>query len=110
MVELLVREDRPLSELIGELPKYVVVKRKVPLPGERKASVMTRVEETLTATSDSVLTLDGVKAFYPEGWLLVRPSGTEPICRIFAESRTADVAARLADRGQQLVNEAVAAL
>jgi phosphomannomutase / phosphoglucomutase len=110
LIELLVRTDRPLSELVNGLPKYVVVKQKVPLPPEVKAAVMEEAQRRLTAETDRVITIDGIKAFFPEGWLLVRPSGTEPICRVFAESRTADGATKLIEHGKGLVNELVASV
>ncbi|HKV90893.1 MAG TPA: hypothetical protein VJQ43_06865, partial [Thermoplasmata archaeon] len=50
---------------------------------------------------------DGVKAFYPDGWLLVRPSGTEPICRVYAEGRDPARAEALRDHGVGLVQGAV---
>ena len=47
---------------------------------------------------DRVDTTDGVKVYTSEGWVLVRPSGTEPIFRVYAESKTADAAEALATR------------
>ena len=57
------------------------------------------------AKGDKIDTTDGVKIFNKDGWVLVRASGTEPIIRIFAESKTADGAKRLAEYGVGLVNE-----
>jgi len=37
-----------------------------------------------------------------DGWLLVRPSGTEPIIRIFAEAQTENRVKELADRGLEM--------
>jgi phosphomannomutase/phosphoglucomutase len=48
---------------------------------------------------------DGLKIYRPEGWVLIRMSGTEPIIRIFAESRTDGGAKELASYGVGLVNE-----
>ncbi|NBC16446.1 MAG: phosphoglucomutase/phosphomannomutase family protein [Bacteroidetes bacterium] len=50
-----------------------------------------------------VQTLDGFKHRTDHGWLLVRPSGTEPVLRIYAEAETPDAA-------QALVNDAIAQL
>jgi phosphomannomutase/phosphoglucomutase len=109
MVDLLVRTGRPLSEVVDRLPRYVVEKTKVPLPPRVRAVVMAGALEELSGTAERVITLDGVKAFFPGGWLLVRPSGTEPICRVYAESRDAAGARRLVGYGTTLVNELVAA-
>ncbi|MCI4350815.1 MAG: phosphoglucosamine mutase [Thermoplasmata archaeon] len=106
MLEVLVRRAQPLSELIAELPRSVVVKAKTPLAPELRATVVGRVTTTLTGEARRVVTLDGVKAFYDDGWLLIRPSGTEPICRVFAESDAPDRARALVDHGLSLVRTA----
>ncbi|MCI4346094.1 MAG: phosphoglucosamine mutase [Thermoplasmata archaeon] len=107
MLELLARSDRPLSEHVAELPKYTVVKTKFATPQELKQVVVDAARREFAASAERIVTLDGVKAFFPEGWILVRPSGTEPLVRVFAESRTAEVAQRLADRGVSVVRSVV---
>ncbi len=48
-----------------------------------------------------VQTLDGVKLVAEDGsWLLIRPSGTEPVLRLYAEAPTLDQASRLLDWGK----------
>jgi phosphomannomutase / phosphoglucomutase len=108
MLEFLVRRGRPLSELLAELPPSVVVKAKTALPPELRAAVVGRVTQTLESEAQRLVTLDGVKAFYEDGWLLIRPSGTEPICRVFAESTGAARARELVDHGLSLVRDAAA--
>ncbi|MCI4366187.1 MAG: phosphoglucosamine mutase, partial [Thermoplasmata archaeon] len=103
VVQLLATTGRPLSALVGELPRYNLEKTKVPLPKPLREPVMERVRIELGAEAPHLQVLDGVKAFYDDGWLLVRPSGTEPICRIFAEGRTRDRATELKQRGADLV-------
>lgn len=106
MIRLLAEAGRPLSELVGELPQYTVLKQKVPLAKDERPMVMARVRELLEHGADRLVTIDGVKGFYPEGWILVRPSGTEPICRVYAESKRPSVAIGLMDRGLAFVAEA----
>jgi phosphomannomutase/phosphoglucomutase len=103
MLEVLSILGRPLSELLAELPRYTVVKTKVPLPRALKDPVMAEVRAVLGAEAERLVTIDGVKAYYADGWLLVRPSGTEPLCRIFAESRDPERARELQRRGVELV-------
>jgi phosphoglucosamine mutase len=103
MLELLVETGRPLSELLAELPKYHVIKRKIELPDGLKPALVEAVAKALKHEAEYISALDGIKAFYGDGWLLVRPSGTEPICRVFAESRDRARAERLNARGVELV-------
>ncbi|MCI4349629.1 MAG: hypothetical protein L3J93_05385, partial [Thermoplasmata archaeon] len=50
---------------------------------------------------------DGIKVYRSGGWILVRPSGTEPIVRVFAEAQSAGAAEALASEGVRGVEEAL---
>lgn len=104
MLDFLAESGLSLGAMLAKLPKFHVVKRNVPLPESTKAAVLDRVRATLGAEAERLVTLDGVKAFYPDGWILVRPSGTEPICRVYAESRDADRAKQMCERAVALVS------
>ena len=68
-------------------------KLSVPCPDDRKAAAMAALTETLPGTfpEASVDTDHGVRLDLPDGsWTLVRPSGTEPYVRIYAESEDVD--------------------
>jgi phosphomannomutase/phosphoglucomutase len=103
IVEIMAKANKPLSELIEELPKYCSSKLKVECPDELKTNVMERIAE---ATCDyEVDTKDGVKILTDEGWVIIRPSGTEPIFRCFAEAENEEDAKKMAEWGISLVKE-----
>ena len=53
-------------------------------------------------------TMDGVKFYLADhSWLLIRPSGTEPVLRIYAEARTADMRDALLKMGSELGQKAI---
>jgi phosphomannomutase/phosphoglucomutase len=106
MLELLAQLHRPLSELTAELPSYVVAKTKVPMSGLLRERAMARVRTELEGEALRTVTIDGIKAYYEDGWILVRPSGTEPVCRIYGESRENARAQDLMAHGVALVNAA----
>jgi len=86
MLHILAEEKRPLSALMDELPTYYIMKASVDCPHELKPLVL----EELMAKFEpmSPLTIDGVRVWYPDGSsVLMRPSGTEPIFRLYAEAR-----------------------
>ncbi|MEN6329973.1 MAG: phosphoglucosamine mutase [Methanobacteriaceae archaeon] len=103
IVEIMAREKKPLSKLITELPDYESVKMKVECPDELKTEIMEKIARD--TSHYKVDTTDGVKIFRDEGWLIIRPSGTEPIFRCFAEARNKEDAQMMAEWGISLVKE-----
>jgi phosphomannomutase len=81
---LLANRGKPLSEIASELPIYTMIKRKAEAPREAIA----RLVEALPGEFPNVKvdTQDGVRLDWPEGWVHVRPSNTEPIYRSIGES------------------------
>jgi phosphomannomutase/phosphoglucomutase len=104
VVEMIALEGKTLSQLVSELPTYFNAKVKVPVPQEKKESLL---KALLELTKDmNRITLDGVKIIHEEGWILIRPSGTEPIYRCFAEGTTQETADSLCGEGVALIERA----
>jgi phosphomannomutase/phosphoglucomutase len=103
VLDLLTRRETDLASLLQELPRYSVVKEKVGCPVALREKVIGRLVERFSKDSEKVVTLDGVKAYRPGGWLLLRPSGTEPLFRVYAESKDPSRARALADEGLDAV-------
>ena len=68
--------QRPLSELVAELPRPTLVHRQIPCPWAMKGLVM-RVLNERFAGRDVDLT-DGIKVFVEGGWVLVQPDPDAP--------------------------------
>ena len=102
MLEIVAMEGK-LSKLLANIPDYCLDKRKLECPEVRKEEVLARVVEAFS--SEKVDTTDGVKVYFSEGWSLIRPSGTEPIFRIFSEARSAESAKRCGDRCEKALRE-----
>jgi phosphomannomutase len=84
---------RSISELADSLPRFHIIKRKIPL---KKMSAMKAIHRIRSHFKDAKFDLrDGVKAMWDESWVHVRPSGTEPVLRIVAEARTKSEAMRI---------------
>jgi phosphomannomutase len=47
---------------------------------------------------EDISTIDGLKIDFPDQWVHMRPSNTEPILRVYAEAATEEAAQSLADR------------
>lgn len=106
LLEILAKEDRPFSELVAELPVYYQEKLKIECPDDEKEEVMSKIAQEIKTNTDFKLdTTDGVKILKDDGWVIIRPSGTEPIFRCFAESDSMDKAVEMANWGIGLIKK-----
>ncbi|HEX3032570.1 MAG TPA: sugar phosphate nucleotidyltransferase [Bacillota bacterium] len=86
-------EEGKLSDLVEEIPAFNLVKKTVECPWEDKGRVIRHLIED--HREDRVELLDGVKVFYDHGWTLVLPDSEEPLCRIYSEGHTMEIAEEL---------------
>ena len=106
ILNIMAKTGKPLSTLFSELPQYAQAKDKVECPENLKTDVLKKLKEKTEAPE--VETIDGVKLKYPDGrWVLFRPSGTEPIFRIYAEAATQLVANTLVSENKRLIESVV---
>jgi phosphomannomutase len=99
LLQLLHEENKPLSRIVAELPRYVIVKDKLDRP---KASLDTVYQALKGAFADAAAdTQDGLRLSWPDRWVHVRPSGTEPIVRVIAEAPTNEEALELVRRSRE---------
>jgi phosphomannomutase/phosphoglucomutase len=92
--KILAETRKPLSKLVAELPKYYLVKDKMPCPDAIKEKVTEEVRNL--PRKGKVLDIDGIKVWAPpRSWILIRPSGTEPLFRILAEAPTKGLAMKI---------------
>jgi phosphomannomutase/phosphoglucomutase len=92
---------KTLSELAKSVPEYFNAKTKI--PSENTQSTMEKVELEASGLGLKIDTLDGIKIWYEDGWVLIRPSGTEPIIRVFAEAKKQERAEELMQEGQKMI-------
>lgn len=90
-----------LSKQVDKLPVYHTQKRKVDCPDDMKQSVIEHLKEL--SKDDKMDTTDGLKIIYDDGWVLARASGTEPIFRIYSESKDERISIERADRFEDMV-------
>ncbi len=109
ILEILARENRPLSELIAEIPSYEMFKTKIACPNDKKEHVMNQIVEHMKNKSDvrDIDRTDGVKVYLNHGWVLMRPSGTEPIFRVYVESKEKSKAEQVATAYKNIVRSLI---
>lgn len=92
---------KTLRALIDALPQYAIHKTKVPLAAAQMAEAMNRLESHFSnAQADR---LDGLRLDWPDRWLLVRASNTEPIVRLIAEAKDAATAEATCQQASQVL-------
>ena len=104
MLEI-VAQNGKLSKLNDQIPSYSQYKTKTPCPEGKKQSVLAKL--AASAKGQKVDTTDGVKIYADDGWVLVRPSGTEQIFRVFSESKTPARAKEMAEAYKKQVERLV---
>jgi phosphomannomutase/phosphoglucomutase len=106
ILNIIARHGKPLSELILELPQYPKIKVGVWCPNHLKQSVLESIR--VKAVAPKVDTTDGLKLFFPDdSWILVRPSGTEPKYRLYAEAQTEKRVNELVDEFKELITNEI---
>ena len=90
-----------LSELTKSVPEYFNAKTKIPSVDTQVT--MEKVKFEASGLGLKIDTIDGIKIWYEDGWVLIRPSGTEPIFRIFAEAKQQERAEELMQEGMNMI-------
>jgi phosphomannomutase len=112
VVEMMVKRGRKLSELVTELQDefgpLFYARDDLHTTLEKKDRFVERLHREGLAEVDgepvrAVEDLDGIKLRFDDGWLMFRPSGTEPVLRVYAEAPTQGLADRRVAMGSALV-------
>ena len=106
MISQIASEER-MSSAIDRIPSFPVLRGTVPGDKAAMAEIEKRLGEQAVGTLKSI---DGLRLAFADGWLLVRPSGTEPKIRITAEALTGERAQELYDLGMRTVEDSLTAL
>ncbi len=84
VIELLAQRGQPLSQVMNDIPTYAIVKDKVDVNAQALARMSEVMQKTFAGLKLDMQ--DGVRVDWPNKWVHVRPSNTEPIIRVIAEA------------------------
>ena len=86
LAEHIANSDLTLADLSDEIPSYPYEELKFTCLDSIKFKVNNNLEKTFTSMGYKVETIDGVKIWLDGGWVLLRPSNTQPVIRMFVEA------------------------
>ena len=99
VLQLLSEGEETLSEIVSQYPRYAIVKDKLDRPPVALDAVYEALRKTFTGAH--VDAQDGLRLSWPDSWVHIRPSGTEPIVRVIAEAPSVDAARALVARPRE---------
>jgi phosphomannomutase/phosphoglucomutase len=109
ILQIMAKTGKKLSKLVNELPRYFIEKEKVECREELKQHVLEKLISE--AKGLNINTIDGVKIWFEDNRsILIRPSGTEPVYRLYAEAKTEEKAHKLVSEYTQRLKKIIDSL
>lgn len=98
----LAHEGKKVSELRASYPEYCIAKNRIDLTPETDVdAILAKVKELYQG--EEINDIDGVKIDFPDKWVHLRKSNTEPIIRVYSEANTMEAADELGKRIMDVV-------
>ncbi len=110
LLEALERNNQSMSEFVSGVPRYPLLRENIVCANSIKHTVVKRGYKTLLSIFPDVTKhskVDGLRLTLRHGWLLIRPSGTEPAIRITVEAETRKAAEAVMRKATKLMNKLV---
>jgi len=108
LLKALDEEDKKLTELISETPKYETLRKNITSSNDAKYEVVEKVGENFGQVFPrhaELSRVDGVRLSLEDGWILIRASGTEPVLRLTVEGESLRTAKKIMEKGVMLVEQ-----
>ncbi|WP_149496049.1 phosphoglucosamine mutase [Roseiconus lacunae] len=101
VLDLMTSTGKPVAELAAELPRFAIVKDKASVSADGLPELFAKLKQQYPEAN--VDEGDGLRLAWPDRWLLVRGSNTEPIVRLIAEADSESQAQALCDAARELL-------
>jgi phosphoglucosamine mutase len=108
ILETLEDENKNLAEFVAAAPKYPMFRENFSCKNELKEKALREIGDGLKAVFAAHIefsAVDGFRLVLQNGWLLVRPSGTEPTIRLTVEGESLKAAKQITQIGAKLIKK-----
>ena len=96
MAEIISNTDEPLSHIAEQIPTYPIKTLNIDCRDDLKFKAIEKLHERLSSEKNLNLSvLDGLKITFSDGWILIRPSNTEPLIRVTIEGHSEHIVSEL---------------
>jgi len=96
LLNVMAQTGKTLAQLVAEQPQYFIEKGKIDCQDDKKELLLQKITEQVK--TENVSTIDGVKIWFSDASaILIRPSGTEPVFRLYAEAKNQEKALKLVE-------------
>lgn len=95
--------DGSFYDILESIPSYPTKRVKIPCEDAEKSAIMARLPDVV---EDDYTTVDGIRVSREQGWVLIRPSGTECYLRITAEAESEKALEELVSQGNAWIDAA----
>lgn len=104
MAKILATSKKTLSTIVSEFPRHVQIKRNIKGTWQQMDDLLVKVKQGFHPQGAKLNDIDGLKYVFNDGsWLLIRPSGTEPLMRVYVDSPSPTRARELSELGMNTV-------
>ncbi|MCW3997649.1 MAG: hypothetical protein NWF10_03670 [Candidatus Bathyarchaeota archaeon] len=110
MLEIIKEMQSSLSDIVKTFPQYYMKKTMYSCPEHTKQAVLAKALKEWQKRKEKakIITIDGLRINYSDGsWILFRPSGTEPVFRVYTESTKASRTKELANIGSKIITKSI---
>jgi len=108
MTGILSESDEDFSQIVDSLPKYYTSRvKKIGCQEQHKFEIIDKLKIKFKKIGYRIIDIDGIKVFDDYGWVLIRPSNTEPVIKINAEAKTKLKMRTIFNLAEEMVREEI---
>jgi len=103
ILKIIKEEERSLAELTTVFPKFFEYSDRLPIREEKKFEFIENLKRQFEERGHDLLTMDGVRINFENGWMLFRPSNTEPKISFGYESSDREEFERIKSMAEEII-------